>query len=53
MRASLLVLGPQIPRGRIEGARLIDIAPTIASWLGPTLPEAEGRALFPRPPRRP
>jgi len=53
MRASLLVLGPEIPHGRIEGARLIDIAPTIASRLGLALPEAEGRNLFPRPLKRP
>jgi hypothetical protein len=42
MGASLLMVGPSIPHGNILNARLIDIAPTIASWLGLPLPEAEG-----------
>jgi predicted AlkP superfamily pyrophosphatase or phosphodiesterase len=45
MRASLLMVGPGIPHGTISEARLIDIAPTIAKWLGLELPEAEGTAL--------
>jgi predicted AlkP superfamily pyrophosphatase or phosphodiesterase len=50
MRASLLILGPrtpQIPVGRIADARLIDIAPTIAGWLGLSMPGVEGRSLAP------
>jgi predicted AlkP superfamily pyrophosphatase or phosphodiesterase len=45
MRASLLMVGPTIPRGKIPDARLIDIAPTIAHWLGVKLPLAEGVPL--------
>jgi predicted AlkP superfamily pyrophosphatase or phosphodiesterase len=45
MLASLLILGPGIAPGKIEGARLVDIAPTIASWLGLTLEAAEGQPL--------
>ncbi|MET0391038.1 MAG: ectonucleotide pyrophosphatase/phosphodiesterase, partial [Polyangiales bacterium] len=39
MRASLLVIGPTIKRGVVPDARLVDIAPTIASWLALPLPE--------------
>ncbi len=42
MRASLLVYGPAIGHGKIAGARLIDVGPTIAHWLGLRLERAEG-----------
>ncbi|HYA89427.1 MAG TPA: ectonucleotide pyrophosphatase/phosphodiesterase [archaeon] len=45
MRASLLVYGPAIGAGRIDNARLIDVGPTVASWLGFDLPKAEGVPL--------
>jgi hypothetical protein len=45
MRASLLVYGPAIGPGKIENARLIDVAPTVAGWLGFDLPKVEGSAL--------
>ncbi len=45
MRASLLVYGPAIGHGKITGARLIDVAPTIARWLGLKLEKAEGTPL--------
>jgi hypothetical protein len=45
MRASLLMVGPTIPHGTIAGARLIDIAPTIAEWLGLPMPGVDGKAL--------
>jgi predicted AlkP superfamily pyrophosphatase or phosphodiesterase len=45
MLASLLMFGAGVSPGELEGARLIDIAPTAARWLGLTLPDAEGRAL--------
>ena len=45
MRASLLVYGPAIEKSRIKNARLIDVAPTIASWLNLPLKNADGRAL--------
>jgi predicted AlkP superfamily pyrophosphatase or phosphodiesterase len=46
MQASLLVLGAGIAKGPIVGARLVDIAPTIAGWLGLSMPDVDGRALF-------
>ncbi len=45
MRPSLLVYGPAIGHGKIEGARLIDIGPTVARWLGFRLERAEGKPL--------
>ncbi len=45
MRASLLMLGPTIPHGTIEGARLVDVGPTIASLLGIAMPDVEGKPL--------
>ncbi len=45
MRPSLLIYGPSIGHGKIEGARLIDIAPTVARWLGLKLEKAEGKPL--------
>ena len=46
MRASLLVLAPGVPPGAIRDARLIDIAPTIAGWLGLPLGAVDGRRLW-------
>jgi predicted AlkP superfamily pyrophosphatase or phosphodiesterase len=45
MRASLLVLAPGVPPGPIRDARLIDIAPTIAAWLGLSLGAVDGKML--------
>jgi predicted AlkP superfamily pyrophosphatase or phosphodiesterase len=45
MFASLLMMGPTIQPCKIPEARLIDIAPTIAEWLGFSLPQAEGVPL--------
>jgi len=45
MQASLLVRGPGVVPGKIEGARLLDVAPTVARWLGLKLSRAEGRPL--------
>ena len=45
MRASLLLYGPHVAPGKLEAARLIDIAPTVAAWLGLKLPNAEGHRL--------
>lgn len=45
MRSSLLVYGPAIGTGKIENARMIDIGPTAAKWLGLELKKAEGTAL--------
>lgn len=45
MLASLVVYGPAIAPGKIKQARLIDIAPTAARWLGLKLERAQGAAL--------
>jgi predicted AlkP superfamily pyrophosphatase or phosphodiesterase len=45
MRASLLVYGGSIAAGPVAGARLVDVAPTAARWLGLSLPTASGRPL--------
>ncbi len=45
MQASLLVYGPPIGRGKIKGARLIDVGPTVARMLGLKLDRAEGKPL--------
>lgn len=45
MRASLLLFGAGVASGRLQDARLIDVAPTVATWLGLQLPSAEGRLL--------
>lgn len=51
--ASLLFYGPSIAAGKIEGARLIDVAPTVAPWLGLKMDQAEGRPLpVPRKPAK-
>ncbi len=45
MKASLIFYGPSIAAGKVEGARLIDVAPTVAGWLGLKMDRAEGHAL--------
>jgi predicted AlkP superfamily pyrophosphatase or phosphodiesterase len=50
MRSSLLIYGLSIGAGKIGNARMIDIAPTIARWLGVEVPNAQGTALaIPQP----
>lgn len=49
MRAALLLVGPRVRAGRLDDARLIDIAPTVAAWLGLHMPGAEGKSLLPLP----
>jgi predicted AlkP superfamily pyrophosphatase or phosphodiesterase len=51
MRASLLMYGPNVAHGAIAGARLVDIAPTIAAWLGLALPNVDGKPLEVTPAR--
>ena len=46
MNASLILNGPGVQPGKIEGARLVDIAPTIAQWLGLRLEHVEGKPLL-------
>ena len=45
MKASLLMIGPGIASGAIAHAHLVDIAPTIAGWLGLSLPDVDGKPL--------
>jgi hypothetical protein len=45
MRASLIVYGPPVAPGKLDGARLIDLAPTIVGWLGIKMAAAEGAPL--------
>ncbi len=46
MHAILIASGAGVKRGvTVPQARTIDIAPTIAQWLGLALPDAEGRVL--------
>lgn len=45
MRASMLMVGPSIAHGSVANAHLIDIAPTIAGWLGLAMPSVDGKAL--------
>ncbi|MGA8144110.1 MAG: ectonucleotide pyrophosphatase/phosphodiesterase [Candidatus Acidiferrales bacterium] len=45
MRSSLLIYGPSIAPGKIENARMIDVAPTIARWLALDLSKAQGSPL--------
>jgi predicted AlkP superfamily pyrophosphatase or phosphodiesterase len=45
MNTSLIFYGPSIAPGKVEGARLIDVAPTVARWLGLRFDKAEGQPL--------
>jgi predicted AlkP superfamily pyrophosphatase or phosphodiesterase len=45
MRSSLILRGPEVGAGRIEGVRMVDVAPTVARWLGLRLEKAEGKPL--------
>ena len=43
MRSSFLAYGPPIGNARLDHVRLIDIAPTLAHWLGFALESAQGK----------
>ena len=45
INSSLLVYGPRIGTVRLEGVRMIDVAPSVARLLGLRLDRAEGRPL--------
>jgi predicted AlkP superfamily pyrophosphatase or phosphodiesterase len=45
MKASLILFGPTIAHGELASARLVDIAPTVASWLGLELAGVDGKPL--------
>jgi hypothetical protein len=49
MDASFLLVGPGVPSGHNLGRiDMRDIAPTLASLLGLSLPSAEGRSVVPQ-----
>ena len=45
MRSSLIIQGPGVRTGRIEGVRMVDFAPTVAQWLGLRLERVEGKPI--------
>jgi predicted AlkP superfamily pyrophosphatase or phosphodiesterase len=45
MRVSLLIVGGRIAPQTIRGGALVDVAPTVAAWLGLALPQATGHPL--------
>lgn len=45
MRASLVLFGVTVAKGKLNDARLIDIAPTVASWLQLPLSGVDGKPL--------
>lgn len=45
LRASLLAVGPTVGRGTLAEARLVDVGPTVAAWLGLTMPDVDGKPL--------
>ena len=49
LRASLLLHGPDVRHGTIHGARVVDIGPTIAAWLGLEMPGVDGRPIVVEP----
>ena len=50
MRASLLLFGPTVTKGKLTDARLVDIAPTAAAWLQLPLAGTDGKPLQGQPP---
>jgi predicted AlkP superfamily pyrophosphatase or phosphodiesterase len=47
MAASLIAFGPEVPHVALGTVDMIDIAPTIARWLGVALPAATGAPIAP------
>jgi predicted AlkP superfamily pyrophosphatase or phosphodiesterase len=45
MRATLLFYGPKVAPGVLHAARLVDLAPTVARWLGLALERTDGAPL--------
>jgi len=45
MRASLLLYGAGVAKGKLSDARLVDVAPTIAAWLHLPLEGVDGKPL--------
>ncbi len=45
MKASLLLFGPNVAKGKLIDAHLVDIAPTVAAWLQLPLSGVDGKPL--------
>ncbi len=45
MRASFVAWGAHVRAGKLGVVRMIDVAPSVARWLGVALPKAEGVAI--------
>lgn len=45
MRASLLLFGAGVAPRNLADARIVDVAPTVASWLGLSMGDVDGRVL--------
>ncbi len=46
LKASLVITGPTVTPRDIHGARVVDVAPTIAGWLGIDMRDVDGRDLM-------
>ena len=45
MNSSLVLTGPGVRPGKIDGARMVDLAPTVADWLDLRMEHMEGKPL--------
>ena len=45
MYSSLILDGPGVAPGKLEGVRMVDFAPTVAEWLGLRMEHTEGKPL--------
>lgn len=43
MHASLVMRGPAVTHGVVPNGRLVDVGPTVASWLGLSMPNTDGK----------
>lgn len=43
MHASLVMRGPAVTHGVVRDGRLVDVGPTVASWLGLSMPNTDGK----------
>jgi hypothetical protein len=43
----MLLVAPGLAPEQVDGRRLIDVAPTLAAWLGLSMPDVAGVARWP------